>query len=193
MAEEKLAIAIIAAAGFAETTFTDTQKTLLAQGRKVKVISPDGGLVQGWHDGAWGHHFMADEDIAESLAADYAGLILPDGKNSADTLIENVHTKRLISAFMDAEQPVLVVGDALRLLVPAGVVAARRIAGAAEVDEEVSRAGAELVADQNLVTDGNLITATSDSNSGARLEAFLGLIVESEAVPQAARRASAKN
>jgi protease I len=186
MAEEKLAIAIIAAAGFAETTFTDTQKTLLAQGRKVKVISPDGGLVQGWHDGAWGHHFMADEDIAESLAADYAGLILPDGKNSADTLIENVHTKRLISAFMDAEQPVLVVGDALRLLVPAGVVAARQIAGAAELDEEVARAGAELVADQNLVTDGNLITATSDSNSAARLEAFLGLIAETEAVPQAA-------
>ena len=59
---------------------------------------------------------MADEDIADSLAADYAGLILPDGKNSADTLIENVHTKRLIAAFIDAEAPVLAVGDALRLL-----------------------------------------------------------------------------
>jgi len=45
MAEEKLPIAILAAAGFAETTFTDTQKTLLARGRKVKVVSPDGGLV----------------------------------------------------------------------------------------------------------------------------------------------------
>ncbi|MDE0780550.1 MAG: DJ-1/PfpI family protein [Alphaproteobacteria bacterium] len=186
MAEEKLAIAILAAAGFAETTFTDTQKMLLSRGRQVKVISPDGGLVQGWHDGSWGHHFMADEDIAESLAADFSGLILPDGKNSADTLIDNVHTKRLIAAFMDAEEPVLVVGDAMRLLVPAGVVAARRIAGATEVDEEVARAGAELVTDQNLVTDGNLVTATSDSSSAARLEAFLALIVEREAVPQAA-------
>lgn len=185
MAENKLPIAILAAAGFAETTFTDTQKTLLARGRTVKVISPDGGLVQGWHDGAWGHHFMADEDIADALAADYDGLILPDGKNSADTLIENVHTKRLIAAFMDAEAPVLVVGDAMRLLVPAGVVAARRIAGAAEVDEEVARAGAELVADQNLVTDGNLVTATSDSSSASRLDAFLALI-EAQAVPRAA-------
>ncbi|MEH6754510.1 MAG: DJ-1/PfpI family protein [Alphaproteobacteria bacterium] len=185
MAEEKLPIAILAAAGFAETTFTDTQKTLLARGRKFKVISPDGGLVQGWHDGAWGHHFMADEDIANALAADYDGLILPDGKNSADTLIENVHTKRLIAAFMDAEQPVLAVGDAFRLLVPAGVAAARRIAGTAEVDEEVARAGADLVTDQNLVTDGNLITATSDSSGAARLEAFLGLI-ETQSVQQAA-------
>lgn len=186
MADQKLPIALIAAAGFAETTFTDTQKLLLARGRQVKVISPDSGLVQGWHDGAWGHHFMADEDIAEALAADYAGLILPDGKNSADTLIENVHTKRLIAAFMDAEQPVLVVGDAFRLLVPAGVAAARKIAGAAEVDEEVSRAGAELMAEQNLVIDGNLITATSDSSSQTRLEAFLELIEGAEAVPQAA-------
>ena len=186
MAEKKLPIAILAAAGFAETTFTDTQKTLLARGRQAKVISPDGGLVQGWHDGAWGHHFMADEDIANALAADYDGLILPDGKNSADSLIENVHTKRLIAAFMDAEQPVLVVGDALRLLVPAGVAAARKIAGAAEVDEEVTRAGAELVADQNLVIDGNLITATSDSASQARLDAFLELMAQTEDVPQAA-------
>ena len=186
MADKKLPIAILAAASFAETTFTDTQKKLLARGRQVKVISPDGGLVQGWHDGAWGHHFMADEDIANALAADYAGLILPDGKNSADTLIENVHTKRLIAAFMDSGQPVLVVGDALRLLVPAGIAAARKIAGAAEVDEEVARAGAELIADQNLVTDGNLITATSDSASQTRLEAFLGLIEEGESVPQAA-------
>ena len=186
MAKEKLAVAIIAAAGFAETTFTDTQKMLLSQGRKVRVISPDGGLVQGWHDGAWGHHFMADENIAESLAADYAGLILPDGKNSADTLIENVHTKRLISAFMDAKQPILIIGDAMRLLVPADVAAARRIAGATEIDEKIARAGAELVANQDLVVDGNLITATSDSDSAARLEAFLGLIAEIEAVPQAA-------
>jgi protease I len=185
MAEEKLPIAILAAAGFAETTFTDTQKLLLAQGRKFKVISPDGGLVQGWHDGAWGHHFMADEDIADSLAADYAGLILPDGKNSADTLIENVHTKRLIAAFIDAEAPVLVVGDALRLLVPAGVVAARRIANAPEAEDELARAGADLVADENLVVDGTLITTTTETSNPSRIEAFLASM-ESQAVPQAA-------
>ena len=100
MADEKLPIAILAAAGFAETTFTDTQKTLLAKGRTMKVISPDGGLVQGWHAEAWGHHFMADEAVGDSLAADYCGLILPDGANSAKTLAENPHTKRLIAAFI---------------------------------------------------------------------------------------------
>ncbi len=185
MAQEKLPIAILAAAGFAETTFTDTQKTLLGRGRKVKVISPDSGLVQGWHDGAWGHHFMADEDIADALAADYDGLILPDGKNSADTLLENPHTKRLIAAFMDADQPVLVIGDAVRLLAPAGVAAARQIAADPEAGEELARAGANWEADQNMVVDGKLITAITESSGAARLEAFLDL-VDGKDVQQAA-------
>ena len=176
MAEERLPIAILAAAGFAETTFTDTQKTLLARGRKVKVVSPDSGLVQGWHDGAWGHHFMADEDIAKALAADYAGLILPDGKNSADTLQDNPHTKRLIAAFVDADQPVLIIGDAIRLLVPADVAAARRVAGEPEIGDELTRAGANWEPGESIVVDGKLITATVESSGAGRLETFLDLI-----------------
>lgn len=185
MADEKLPIAILAAAGFAETTFTDTQKFLLGKGAKLKVISPDGGLVQGWHDGAWGHHFMADEKIADALAADYAGLILPDGANSRDTLAENVHTKRLIGAFIDADAPVLAIGEAVGLLVTAEVAAGRRLAASAELSEELIRAGADWAGDETLVTDGQLVTATSEAGSEKRLEAFLTL-VSGESVPQAA-------
>ncbi|MDA0786983.1 MAG: DJ-1/PfpI family protein [Proteobacteria bacterium] len=185
MADEKLPIAILAAAGFAEITFTDTQKTLIAKGRPMKVISPDGGLVQGWHADAWGHHFMADESIGDSLAADYSGLILPDGRNSALTLSENPHTKRLIAAFLDAEQPVLVIGEAISLLVSANVAAGRRLAGGAELGEELSRAGAHWVPDENVVTEGSLITATSAAMGAALIESFLSLLTDTS-VPQAA-------
>ncbi len=185
MADEKLPIAILAAAGFAELTFSDTQKMLIAKGRPMKVISPDGGLVQGWHADAWGHHFMADEAIGDSLAADYCGLILPDGRNSALTLSENPHTKRLISAFLDAEQPVLAIGEAVRLLVTADVAAGRRLAGDPELGEELSRAGAHWVPDEEVVTEGNLITATSAAAGAALTETFLGMVAEN-AVPKAA-------
>ena len=185
MADEKLPIAILAAAGFGEVTFTDTQKTLISKGRSMRVISPDGGLVQGWHADAWGHHFMADESIGDSLAADYCGLILPDGRNSALTLSENPHTKRLIAAFLDAEQPVLVIGEAISLLVTADVAAGRRIAGDAELGEELSRAGAHWVPDEGVVTDGTLITATTSSTGAALIETFLGMLTDSS-VPQAA-------
>lgn len=185
MADEKLPIAILAAAGFAETTFTDTQKTLLAKGRAMKVISPDGGLVQGWHAEAWGHHFMADEAIGDSLAADYCGLILPDGANSAKTLAENPHTKRLIAAFINAEEPVLAIGEAVGLLVTAEVAAGRRVSGAGEIGEDLSRAGAHWVPEEAVVTEGKLITATSEATGADLIDAFLALIDENQ-VPQAA-------
>jgi protease I len=185
MADEKLPIAILAAAGFAETTFTDTQKFLLAKGCKFKVVSPDGGLVQGWHDGAWGHHFMADEKIADALAADYAGLIVPDGANSRDTLAENVHTKRLVSAFLAAEAPVLAIGEGVGLLVTADVAAGRKLAATAEFSEELIRAGADWAGDETLVTDGQLITATPEASTQKCLEGFLELVSD-DSVPQAA-------
>ena len=185
MTDEKLPIAILAAAGFAEVTFTDTQKTLIAKGHAMKVISPDGGLVQGWHADAWGHHFMADESIGDSLAADYCGLILPDGRNSAHTLAENPHTKRLIAAFLDAEQPVLVIGEAISLLVSSDLAAGRRLAGGAELGEELSRAGAHWVPDEDVVIEGSLITATSAATGAGLIGTFLEALTESP-VPQAA-------
>src|SRR3546814_3624743 len=63
MSDKSLPIAIVVAAGFAETTFTDTQKALLADGRTMAVISPDRGLVQGGHEGSWGQHFMAEAEL----------------------------------------------------------------------------------------------------------------------------------
>lgn len=185
MADKKLPIAILAAAGFAELTFTSTQKTLLTKGRAMQVISPDGGLVQGWHADAWGHHFMADGAIGDALAADYCGLILPDGLNSALTLSENPHTKRLISAFLDANQPVLVIGEAISLLVTAEVAAGRRIAGNGDLGEDLNHAGADWVPDEDVVTEGSLITATSAAIGNALIEEFLALI-DANSVPQAA-------
>ena len=185
MADEKLPIAILAASGFAETTFPNPQKTLLAKGRPMKVVSPDGGLVQGWHADAWGHHFMADQAIGEALAADYCGLILPDGPNSAHTLSENPHTNRLIAAFLDANQPMLVIGEAISLMISAEAVAGRRIAGDGKLGEELNRAGANWVPDEEVVTEGSLITAMSAGTGPNLIEAFLALI-DGNSVPQAA-------
>ena len=47
----------------------------------------DGGLIQGWHDGGWGHHFMADSDLSEALSADYSALVVPAGSRSTATLV----------------------------------------------------------------------------------------------------------
>lgn len=185
MSENIQPIAIVAAAGFIERSLTNTQRALIAANLPYQIITPEGALVQGWHEEAWGHHFMADEKLADVISADYCGLILLDGANSADSLTENAHAKRLVKAFMEGGKPVLAIDDAIRILVAAEVAAGRRIAAPEALRSDLTRDGAEPVDSEALVTDGTLVTATAETNDSVRLEAFLALLV-SGSVPQAA-------
>jgi len=185
MPENTLPIAIVAAAGFIEQSLTNTQKALIAVNLPFQVITPEGALVQGWHQEAWGHHFMADKKLADVISADYCGLILLDGPNSADSLTENAHAKRLVKAFMDSAKPVLAINDAIRILIAADVTAGRRIAAPETLQSDLTRDGAEAIDSETLVIDGALVTATAGASGPGRLEAFLGLLA-SDSVPQAA-------
>ncbi len=185
MPENTQPIAIVAASGFVEQSLTNTQKALTATNLPFHVITPEGALIQGWHENAWGHHFMADEKLADVISADYCGLILLDGSNSADSLTGNAHAKRLVKAFMDSGKPVLAIEDAIRILIAAGTVSGRRIAAPEALRSDLTRDSAELVESESLVTDGALVTATAEASKTARLEAFLRLLA-SGSVPQAA-------
>ncbi len=185
MPENNLPIAIVAAAGFIEQSLTNTQKALIAANLPFHVISPEGALVQGWHQDAWGHHFMADEKLADVISADYCGLILLDGANSADSLIENAHAKRLVKAFIDDGKAVLAINDAMRILIAANAAARRRVAAPEALRSDLTRDGAEPVDSESLVTDGALVTATAEATNTERLEAFLALLA-SGSVTQAA-------
>jgi protease I len=185
MPENTLPIAIVAAAGFIEQSLTNTQKALIAANLSFHVITPEGALVQGWHENAWGHHFMADEKLSDVISADYSGLILLDGPNSADSLTENAHAKRLVTAFVEGSKPVLAIDDAIRILVAAEVATGKRVAAPEALHSDLTRDGAEPVDSESLVTDGALVTATAEATGTARLEAFLGLLAD-DSVPQAA-------
>lgn len=185
MTETTLPIAILAAAGFEETTFTDFQKALLVAGRVARVVTPDGGLVQGWHEDGWGHHFMADENLSDVLSADFSGLIVPNGARGNTTLAANPHARRFIKAFVDTGKPVLTVADAVSLLQVAEVAASRRVTGPESERETLSTAGAEWVADEAIVTHDNVVTTTEQTGNAARLQAFLDLF-DNEEVQEAA-------
>lgn len=179
-------IAMIVAAGFVEEQFTATQKRLLAAEMDFQVLSPDGGLVQGWHDGAWGHHFMADDKLADVLSADFRAVIVPGGERAVAALEANPHGARLIKAFIDAGKPVCVAGPVVKLLATAEVAAGRRIAADGEAAEALTTAGATIGEDA-IVTDGTLITARDDADFGAVLTALIAQIHAAEdAVEEAA-------
>lgn len=173
-------IAILSAAGFEETTFTDFQKALLAAGRTARVVTPDAGLVQGWHEGGWGHHFMADENLSDVLSADFSGLIVADGERSNNTLSANLHARRFVKAFVDTGKPVLLVADAVALLVAAGVASGRNVTGAESAKEALVKAGAIWIDDEPIVTNETVVTTTGQTSNAARLQAFLNLFDNAE-------------
>ncbi|MBM3559104.1 MAG: peptidase C56 [Alphaproteobacteria bacterium] len=172
MSSAALPVALLVAPGFAETQFTDAQKALLGGGGKVRVVTTEGSLVQGWHEEAWGHHFMADAVLADVLASDYAGLIVPGGVRSIDALLESPHARRVVKAFVDTGKPVLMIGEALALLVRAEVAATRRVAAPAGLADVVAQAGGT-VEGEVLTRDDNLLTVGGNDGAREAIGAFI--------------------
>ena len=97
-------IAVLVANGFEEVHFTEVQRRFAGTGAQVTVISPENGLVNGWHESSWGHYFPIDKQLGDVLAADFTALVVPGGKRSIDKLAANPHARRIMTGFVDAEK-----------------------------------------------------------------------------------------
>ncbi len=183
--QQGLPVAILVAAGFEETQLTETQKTLLATGIDAKIISPDGGLVQGWHEGGWGHHFMADSGLSDVLSADFSALLIPHGTRSAASLKDNPHAVRLLRAFIDAGKTVAIIGDAANLMLSAELAAGRQFSQNPGAAEALTQAGATLMED-DIFVDGQMISAVDTVNISKLLTIFLKSLNPGEPVEAAA-------
>ncbi|MBV6631766.1 MAG: DJ-1/PfpI family protein [Alphaproteobacteria bacterium] len=152
-------IAMLVANGFEEVHFTETQRRFAGTGAEVTVISPENGLVNGWHEGSWGHYFPIDKQLSDVLAADYTAIIIPGGQRSIDKLAANPHARRIVTGFVDAEKPVLAFGHAPNLLVAFERAAGTKVSAEAAVAESLTGAGAT-VSEEMTTLSGSLMTST---------------------------------
>jgi len=164
------AIAILVSSGFEELEMTEPQRALLKLGAAPKIVSPDPGLVNGWHGTAWGHYFPIDVAMSAMLAADYDMLLVPGGARHVSKLKDNPHTKRIVGSFIDAGKPVASIGDGVGLL--ASKLKGRRVTAAEGIRADLEASGAE-VADEPVVVDGALVTARGQDD----LEQFVAEVI----------------
>jgi putative intracellular protease/amidase len=165
LSEQSLAgktIAILVANGFEEVMMTEPQRALLGAGAALKLVSPEQGLVNGWHGQAWGHYFPIDIALSGALAADFDALIVPGGLRSIEKLAASAHAKRFLRGFIDAGKPVAALGEAARLLIAADRAAGRTIAGEQGQAEALETAGAR-PSDEALAIDRTLLTSRPDA------------------------------
>ena len=163
-------VAVLVANGFAEVNMTEPQRSVLAAGAKVRLVSPENGVVNGWHEAAWGHYFPVDQPISSALAADFDALMVPGGPQGIGKLAQSPHTVRFLRGFLDAGKPVVLFGEAVTLLATADRAKGQQVAAPAD-GAALVEAGAVL-ADEPVVVSGMLVTVSNAAEAEQTKEAI---------------------
>ncbi len=177
-------IAILAADGFDEHQMTEIQKALTRAKARIKIVAAEPGVVNGWQGDGWGHHFHVDAPMGETLGSDYDMLVLPGGSRGTAKLKLNMHTKRIINHFLEANKPIAAIGTGAGLLALGEKIAGRMMAAPVEAQEALKTAGA-VIGENNQEIDGNLLTSNGEDLS-AWVEETLEFFGGAEVVKRAA-------
>jgi len=89
--------------------------------------------VHGWLDNAWGHYFPVDVHLAEAMGSDFDRLILPGGARAIEKLKNNLHTRRILRHFFEAQKPIVAIGESIELLTMCDQLAGMEISATASV------------------------------------------------------------
>jgi protease I len=166
-------IAILLATGFNEDEMTKMQRALMDTGAKIKIVSTEQGLAQGWHDNVWGHYFAVEDQISTALAADYSMLLIPGGQRSLDKLKNSAHCTRFIKGFLGNGKPVAMYNDAIQMLAHVGMAAGKTVVGPVGLEPVLTTAGATWSNEQLMVNEGVLSANVTSENFDAVIVATI--------------------
>lgn len=172
MSLEGPSIAILLANGFDENHITAVQRSLSKAKKIAKLIAPEQGLVNGWQDNAWGHYFTVDEQIGTALGSDYDALILVGGQRGIEKLKGNLHTRRIVNHFLEAEKPVAAIGEGVALLALSPKSAGLTVSAPATATADLTAAQMELSSEAQM-QDGSVLTS-----NGAAIEAWVDALMQ---------------
>jgi len=179
-------VCILVANGFAENQVTEIQRALTKAKVTFKIVAPEQGLVNGWQGNGWGHYFTVDSQIGATLGSDYDALVLIGGERAIAKLKPNLHSRRIINHFLEAEKPISAVGEGVSLLALTSKSAGLSVAAPAEIEAELAAAQIERVKESQ-IEDRQVLTATG-TELGPWVEATMAMIdaYQPETVEQAA-------
>ena len=154
-------VAILVANGFEESHMTDLHKTLVEAGALVKIVSPEKGVVNSWHDGNWGHFFPSNAHLPTSMSHHFDAIIVPGGTRHVNRLSTNPQTARFMRGFMEDNKPVALFDEASKIIAFDGLLDRRNVAAIETIKDELTSNNADLV-DEPIVIDDMLCTASGE-------------------------------
>jgi protease I len=167
-------VAILAADGVERVEVEQPRDALRQVGAETDLLSLHDGEIQARnHDLEAAGTFPVEGLVANAAVEDYDALLLPGGTVNPDKLRLDKAAVAFVRDFVDSGKPVAAICHGPWTLVEAGVVTGRTLTSYASIRTDLRNAGADVV-DQEVATDGNLITSRSPDD----LPAFCAAVVE---------------
>ncbi|WP_328477513.1 type 1 glutamine amidotransferase [Streptomyces sp. NBC_00377] len=168
-------VAILATDGVERVELDQPRGALQGAGAKTEIVSLHPGEIQARQfDLNAAGTFPVDRLVADASVDDYHALLLPGGTMNPDQLRMNRDAVRFVRDFMASGKPVASICHGPWTLAEADAVRGRRLTSWPSIRTDLRNAGAEVVADQEVVVDGQLITSRGPSD----LPAFCAAVVE---------------
>jgi len=167
-------VVILAADGSEQIEVTAPRDALRNAGADVRVLSPDGSDVRGYHYIEPGDVIAVDGSIEDAGEVD--ALVLPGGLGGPDTLRKLEGAVGLVRRVADQDKPIGVICHGPWLLVDADVLTGRELTCVPQLARDVTNAGARYV-DQDVHVDStpSLLVSSRDHDTA---QVFADALVE---------------
>lgn len=176
---------LIAPIGTEQVEFTRPKQAVEEEGANVDVVGIESGEAKTMNqDTEPGETFQVNRSFSDASPDDYDALIIPGGTVGSDNLRGNREAVDFVRRFFEQEKPVGVICHGPWTLVEADVVRGRTLTSYPTLQTDIRNAGGTWV-DQEVVTDGGLVSSRSPDD----LDAFCSKVVEEFAEGKHAKQA----
>lgn len=183
MSEAKLTgmtVAILAADGFEEAELLEPREALDHAGAITKIIAPKSGKLQGMRHDEKGETVDVDLMLDKANPGEFDALLLPGGALNADHLRMEGKAREFVRSFDQAGKPIAAICHAPWLLVSAGLVKGRKLAGYYTIQDDIRNAGGDWK-DEEVLRDENWVSSRQPSDIPAFNREMLRLFSERKA------------
>lgn len=163
---------LVAAEGIERVELTEPWKAVQNAGHEPVLVSPDSGEVQTFDHLTAAERLPVDEVVSDVAVDEFAALVLPGGVANPDALRRDEKAVAFVKEFVASGKPVAAICHAPWTLVEADVVRGRTLTSWPSLQTDLRNAGATWV-DQEVATDGNLITSRNPDDLPAFSKALL--------------------
>lgn len=166
---------LTASEGVERVELTDPWEAVVQAGHTAVLLSPETGEVQTFDHLDKAETRTVDQAVSDAQVDDFDALVLPGGVANPDALRTDAGAVAFIKDFVASGKPVAAICHAPWTLVEAGVLDGKRLTSWPSLQTDIRNAGGTWV-DEEVVSDGNLITSRNPDDIPAFTKALLDAV-----------------